>query len=220
MPLVCSARSVGSRRWPAERLGSRYLCWRLPSPPCTRCSSTDTCTPSTIVLALLIGLGAARPARLPRAATCAVLLTAVAGVVTDQASPFRYEDLRTGADLVLDTSRPTDATVFAPATVRAAASYYLARIDTGAVRPQDVASWSGCNEQDTGNFGGRSAVGATAIKAVVARARVWRMSWDDVSSRRTVTDRAVLALLNDQYALRTRKHLGHLIVEEFVRPGS
>lgn len=173
--------------------------------------------PSTVGLAVVLGTAAARSGGKLRLLVTGVVAVAVAGTVVQQIAPYRYEDLRRGADLVLDASRPVDAIVFAPATVRAAASYYLSRIDSRSTAPHDVSKDLTADERVAGDFGGPEAAATPTVRALAARIRIWRMSWDDSSARRTSTDRSVLRLLDQSYTRVSRTRLGHLVVEEFVR---
>ena len=172
---------------------------------------------SCVGTALLVGVGAARGRPWHGAAAVGLIVVSAATAVSGQLRPSRYEDLRAGTDMVLDASRQGDAVVYAPATVRAAAAYYLGRGDLEAPRPRDVAADPARDEVRVGNFGGLVLPPDAAVNAVLQHPRVWRLSWDNPSAQRAATDRSVLALLQSHYDLTLRSRFGQLLVEEYVR---
>ena len=177
---------------------------------------------SAPALSLLVALALVRSRR-PRLATAVALSLLAGSAVTSarlQAAPFRYEDLRAAADIVLEGTHPQDGAVLLPTGIRTAVGFYVARVDPGAPRPTDLLAAPGQTEDALGNFGGGVLPAAQATARVLGHRVVWLITYANASARRGATAKAVLATLARCYRPGSAHRFGMVLVERDEATGA
>lgn len=177
---------------------------------------------SAPALSLLVALALVR-SRNTRLATVVALSLLIGSALTSatlQAAPFRYEDLQSAADTVLDGAHPQDGAVLLPAGVRTAVGFYAGRVDPAAPRPTDLLAAPGQTEDALGNFGGGVLPPDQATARVLGSRVVWLVTYANASSRRGATATAVLATLARCYRPGTVHRFGMVNVQRDEATGA
>lgn len=223
--LLLSRQDTSAGRWTIateanRRLLLAWLC--LPGPLLLLISSAHPLylnryvveSVPALTLLLAMCLVRAAPRRVAIGAAAVLLVAAIGTSAGTQSAPFRYENLQSAADTMLDSAAPRDGAVYPPSTARTALTYYVQREDPGAAVPDDILQ--GVREAQAGNFGGVDVPADVAVRQVLKRPVVWLLRYADPSSQRGATALAVLKALHDCYTPGPVQRFGQVLVQRQV----
>ena len=145
---------------------------------------------------LLVGMLSVAATRTSATVLAVLLVAGTAQTVVHQQAPYRYEDLRSASDGILDRATPGDGVVFLPSGVRTAMNYYLQRLDPASVHPGDVLLDATQSEAQVGNFGGHTVLPSQIPPRLLQLKVVWLVSYRDQPAGKGALSATVHAVLS------------------------